>query len=222
MQRSRDTRRRILDAAERLFAREGFEATSLRQITAAARVNLAAVNYHFGSKDVLIREVLARRIGPVNRERLARLAACQARAGKRPPAVAEIIRAFVEPVLELRSDPEAGQAFARLMGRSFFEPNLQVRRVIVAQMREVARRFAAALQSALPELPEPELWWRMHFSLGALAHTLAGNIHLEMLSGGRCGSSDVSATTDRLVRYVAAGLEAPLAGRQRRSGTRKC
>jgi AcrR family transcriptional regulator len=220
--RPRDTRRRILDAAERLFAREGFEATSLRQITAAAHVNLAAVNYHFGSKDALIREVLARRIGPVNQERLARLAACEARAGERRPRVEEILRAFVEPVVELRADPEAGEAFARLMGRSFFEPNLQVRRVIVGQMREVARRFAAALRRALPELPETELWWRMHFSAGALAHTLAGNVHLETLSGGRCDPSDVRGTTERLVRYVAAGLKAPLPGREGRSGTRQC
>lgn len=222
MRKAEATRSRILDAAERLFARRGFEATSLRQITAAAHVNLAAVNYHFGAKDALIREVLARRIGPVNRERLARLEACAARAGKEPPRVEEIIRAFVEPVLELRAERDAGEAFARLMGRSFFEPNLQVRRVIIGQMREVARRFASALHRALPHLPEAELWWRMHFSAGVLAHTLAGNVHLETLSGGRCDLSDVSGTIERLVTFVAAGLQAPLPGRQPKSGKPKC
>ncbi|MCS6953149.1 MAG: TetR/AcrR family transcriptional regulator [Bryobacterales bacterium] len=222
MRSAEATRRRILDAAERLFARHGVEATSLRQITAAARVNLAAVNYHFGAKDALIREVLARRVGPVNQERLARLRACEARTGDQPPSVEEIVRAFVEPVLALRADPDAGQAFTLLMGRSFFEPNLQVRRVIIGQMREVARRFTAALRRALPHLPETELWWRMHFSAGVLAHTLAGNVHLETLSGGRCDTSDLPAVLERLVAFVTAGLKAPLPGPKQRSGKRKC
>ena len=61
-----ETRTRLLDSAEQLFAERGIDATSLRAITTAAGANLASVNYHFGSKDELFREVVSRRIGPVN------------------------------------------------------------------------------------------------------------------------------------------------------------
>src|SRR5512143_3976610 len=98
-----ETKDRILDAAERLFAEHGFDATSLRMITAAAGVNLAAVNYHFRSKDSLIEAVFGRRIGPVNKERLEMLTAAEKAAGSDPLSLEAVVRAFVEPVVRIRS-----------------------------------------------------------------------------------------------------------------------
>src|SRR5271166_1991773 len=95
------TKDRILDAAERLFARDGIEATSLRTITAEAGANLAAVNYHFQSKDALVKSVVARRVCPVNERRLALLDACEAAAGDGPLPVEQVLDAFLRPVMEL-------------------------------------------------------------------------------------------------------------------------
>lgn len=200
------TKEKILDAAERLFAEHGFDATSHRMITSAAGVNLAAVNYHFRSKEALLEAVVARRIGPLNRKRLELLDAFEA-AGN--PKLEDIIRAFVEPVLRLREDPSVrGTSLPKLLGRMYVEP--QAKQLFLEHMREVARRFTAAFRRALPELPQVELLWRMHFGVGVMAHTLAGTDHLRVLSGGLCDPSDVDGTTERMVAYLAGGLRAPV------------
>lgn len=210
-QTSVDTKEKLLDAAEQLFTKKGLASTSLREITSRAGVNLAAVNYHFGSKEALIRAVFERRIGPANRRRLVLLDACEAAAGPSPPRVEDLIRAFVEPVLHIQG---AGSDLRPLVGRMYVEPGENVQMVLRDQMREVARRFTEAFRRALPELPLPELLWRMHFSVGALLHTMAGHSHLQVLSGGLCDSSDVNGTIERLVRFLAAGLRAPVGERR--------
>jgi AcrR family transcriptional regulator len=206
-----DTKERILDAAERLFAEHGFAGTSLRVITAEAAVNLAAVNYHFHSKDALIEAVFARRAGPLNQKRLALLDACEAAAGDGPLPLEPVIHAIVRPIIELRRDADLGGVdLRRLMGRMYVEPGERVRKILLDQMREVARRFTLALRRALPEVPLVELIWRMHFGVGVMIHTLVGTYHLEVLSGGLCDPSDVDGTIERMVAFLAAGLRAPV------------
>jgi AcrR family transcriptional regulator len=158
------TRERILDEAERLFAERGFDATSLRAITAAAGVNLAAVNYHFGSKQGLLREAMRRRIEPVNAERLRRLDAAIERAGGGVPAVREIIDAFVRPAVEAFVDvePTCFMGMVRLLysgevGAEFFRD----------LFGPVVQRFAI-LQEALPGVSAAELSWRFHFMVGGM------------------------------------------------------
>jgi AcrR family transcriptional regulator len=199
-----DTKTRILDAAERLFAEHGIAETSLRAITAAAGANLAAVNYHFQSKDALVHAVYSRRLGPANRKRLEMLDAAEARAGAGAPPVEEIIDAFAAPFLR----EFVGTTFTTLMGRIHAEPGDLTLRVIGAEMGEIARRFGAALRRALPGLPEQDLFWRMHFAVGVLAHTLAGRRSLEILSQGKCAVGDVEAIRKRMVTFVCAGLRA--------------
>jgi len=201
------TKDRILDAAEALFSERGFEATSLRTITAAAEVNLAAVNYHFHSKDDLIRAVFARRIGPLNQKRLESLKACLDAAGDGPVALENVIRAFVEPVLLLRRDPQ-GAAVGRLFGRTYADPSGAARRTFFDLMKEVGRPFTEAFRRALPGLNQVDLLWKMHFSIGVMAHTLAGAEHLTVISGGLCDLADVEGTLDRIVAYIAAGMRA--------------
>ncbi|MBI4874211.1 MAG: TetR/AcrR family transcriptional regulator [Acidobacteria bacterium] len=199
-----DTKTRILEAAERLFAENGIAATSLRAITAAAGVNLAAVNYHFQSKEALVHAVYARRLEPVNRARLEMLDAQEARAGGGSPPLEEIMDAFVAPFLR----GFMGTPFTALMGRMYVEPGDFARRFLGVHMREVARRFGAALRRALPGLPEEEMFWRMHFAVGALAHTLAGGKLIEILSEGRCTLKDEERIRRRMVTFLCAGLRA--------------
>lgn len=209
------TKERILDSAEQLFAEHGFAATSLRMITAAARVNLAAVNYHFHSKEALIRAVFDRRLGPVNQERLQLLEACEARAGKSPPPLEEVLEAFFGPALRLgRGLAQRGINFRRLMGRMYSEAGEQFRSLLQEQFTDVAVRFRAALRRALSKLPPAELYWRIHFGIGAMAHTLAGVEYLQFVSEGQCDPSDVEGTVRRLVTFLAAGLRAPVSPRR--------
>jgi AcrR family transcriptional regulator len=195
-----DTKTRILDAAEKLFGIKGFEATSLRDITAEAQVNLAAVNYHFQSKDCLIDAVIARRIEPVNRKRMEMLEA----AG--PDAeLEEILRAFLAPLLE-----QELEGVVPLLGRMLSEPNQFVERVYKKHLVPVSRRFNEALGRALPDLPAAERLWRLYFSVGVMTHLLSWARVLPELSGGLCQLGDRRALVERVVAYSAAGFRAPV------------
>lgn len=202
-----NTKDRILNAAERLFARDGFEATSLRAITAEASVNLAAVNYHFQSKEALVQAVIGRRMGPVNARRLTLLDAYEADAGGAPVPFEKIMDAFLRPVLEI----VAGHAreFAPLVGRLYTEPGDFSERLFKDQFQALAQRFIPAFQHALPDLPPTELYWRLHFSIGALTHTMGAPRMLRVFSGGLCDPSDADGTLAHMKTFVLAGLAAP-------------
>ena len=202
------TKDRILDAAERLFARDGFEATSLRAITAEAQVNLAAVNYHFQSKDALVQAVIGRRMGPLNAQRLALLDAYEAQAGDAPVPLDQIMDAFLRPIVELVGSH--AREFVPLLGRLYTEPGDFAVQLFKDQFERLAQRFVAALRLTLPELPIDELSWRLHFSVGALAHTMAASQLLALVSEGRCNILDAEATLARLKAFVIAGLAAPV------------
>jgi AcrR family transcriptional regulator len=203
-----DTKERILDAAERLFAERGISGTSLRAVTRVAAVNLAAVHYHFGSKEALCQAVLARRIHPLNVERIERLREIEARANGRP-SVEAIVEAFIAPVLLLKRDlGERGAVWSTLMGRLYSEPVELVAPLLRAQFEELGRRFLAALCRALPELPPNEVFQRFQLSVGVLAHTLSNLQRIEVLPeyGGAEPDDQLLA---RLCRFVNAGLQAP-------------
>jgi len=209
MMRAQATKGRILDAAERLFAERGFDRTSLRAITSQAGVNLAAVNYHFGTKDELMHAVFARRLAPLNARRLAMLDACEAEAGDGPPAVEGVVRAFVEPIVLVGS--AAGlPGLPGLLGRLYSDPSPRVQGIFLSELGETARRFSAAMQRALPTIPAAEVYWRMGFSIGAMAHTLAASWIVEQLSGGLCNPSDRDRTLQHLIAFITAGLNAPV------------
>ena len=193
-----DTKTKILDVAEKLFGQNGFEATSLRDITSLADVNLAAVNYHFQSKDSLIDAVIARRIEPVNRRRLEMLEA----AGPHP-TVEQVVEAFAGPVIETDLSP-----IIPLMGRVFSTPDQFIVRVFRKHMVAIAQTFGDALGKALPGLSQAERTWRQHFMGGAMAHVLSWAQLLPEITGGVCDPSDRKAMTDRFVRFVAAGFRA--------------
>jgi AcrR family transcriptional regulator len=205
-----ETRTRILDAAEELFMQHGFEGTSMRQLTARAGVNLAAVNYHFGSKDALIEAVFKRRLDPMNAERVAALDALE----KDGTALAsvDIIRAFVVPSLRLIEDAKGGgRNFIRLLGRTYTEPAKAVRALIGQMYAPTMERYKRALERALPQMPPDELVWRMHFMFGTLAYTLAATDTVQLIAGCKPEDRyDARLLEERLTAFLAAGLHAPL------------
>lgn len=207
------TKERILEAAEALFMAHGYEATSLRAITAAAEANLAAVNYHFGSKEELFEAVLTRRLDPMNQRRVSLLTELESYAGSAPVPCERILSALLVPALELARDRERGGGnFLRLLGRAYADPAPFIRRFLSAQYAEMIGRFKAAFGRALPQLPPRELSWRLHFLMGALSYTLAGTDALKLIAeiapGDRGGSDELLLA--RLAPFLLAGLTAPL------------
>jgi len=206
------TKERILDAAEALFMEHGFEATGLRQITTAADVNLAAVNYHFGSKEDLFEAVLTRRLDPMNQERVALLDALEHDARGKPLTCEAIIGAMFIPALKLARDrARGGKNFLRLIGRAYADPAPFIRQFLSTQYAPMITRFKAAFARTLPHLPAKELSWRLHFLMGALSYTLAGTDVLKLISALTPASADNDELLlKRLGPFLVAGLKAPL------------
>jgi AcrR family transcriptional regulator len=206
---------RILDAAERLFAQNGFAGTSLRDITAAAGANVAAVNYHFGSKEEMLRAVLTRIVEPANRARLELLERAEADAAPGPPDVEAILRAFIGPDLRaIRDLGERGVVINRLIGRSYTEPTDLVRRMIQEQFGELGFRFHQVLCRALPHVPADEVAWRLSAVVAVITAMLADagtDGTMSMLD-----RDDLDKTLRRMIAFLAPGMRAPASTRRRR------
>ena len=193
------TRQRILDTAERLFADQGFHATTLRQITSEAGVNLAAVNYHHGSKDALILAVFQRRLDDLNSERLARLDRAVAAAD--PPELEGVLEAFIYPALLLSSNSAGdGGRFMRLLMRAWSENASQLHGKIARQYSHVMRAFADAVGRALGTRPV-DLRRQLDFLIGALTYTMA-----------ETRAEQVEETAAALIRFACAGLRESVSG----------
>ncbi|AKS42279.1 TetR/AcrR family transcriptional regulator [Wenzhouxiangella marina] len=194
MKEAPNTCDRLLDAAERLFAEAGFHATSLRQITQAAGVNLAAVNYHFGSKQALIVAVFRRRLDALNAARLARLDEALNTASD--DTLEAVLDAFVTPAMAwTHGRAEEGHRFMRILMRAFADQDEQLHRDLSAEYAHVMRRFAEAIARALPDAAPDTIRRQLDFIVGALTHTMAES----RLQDGPAIAAD-------LVRFAAAGL----------------
>lgn len=202
-----DTKDRILDAAERLFAANGFRGTSIKQLAREARVNQAAMNYHFGSKAGLIEKVIERRANPLNRQRKERLEAV--RQGCRP-RVKEVLRAFIEPTFTQISPLAERKYFLALAGRAFFEPDSVTRQILEEQFRPTFLLLRDVMHEALPDLPPEVLLRRLHFAMGAMAQCL------HMCSTGFAFSdlappaNDLKTALASLLAFATSGLCAPV------------
>jgi len=206
---SADTKTRILDAAERLFVEHGFEATSLRQLTAAAGVNLAAVNYHFGSKEELFQAVLTRRLDPMNQERIELLQKLEREAPGKALSCEKVLFAMLIPALRLaRDERRGGKNFLRLLGRAYADPAPFIRHFLSQQYAGMIGRYKEAFLRALPQLSRQELTWRLHFVMGALSYTLAGTDALKLFAQVTETDND-ELLLQRLAPFLVAGLKAP-------------
>ena len=213
--RSVDTRERILDAAERLFMAHGYEGTSMRQITGEAAVNLAAVNYHFGSKESLMQEVFRRRLDWLNDERLRVLDAMDGAAAGKPLKPSQIVDGFFGTLLRLADDDQRGGiVFLRLLGRTHTEPSEFIRAFLADEYAGVMERYQQALFRALPDVPRAEIVWRFHFMLGATSYAIAGTDALRLVADWKIEEADMVDRNDRLVprlmSFLLGGLRAPL------------
>lgn len=167
------TKERILEVAERLFAERGLDGTSMRDITDAAGVNLASVNYHFGSKDGLIAAVFDRHLTPLNEARMAMLDAVEAAAGDGTPALEPVLEAFIRPAVVCVLAPLGeGAPFLRLMGRCLNEPPTYAEKHVYPHFEKLIARLNTAVARAVPELTREEVFWRMAFLAGALHYAL--------------------------------------------------
>lgn len=203
------TKDRILAAAEELFARTGVARTSLRAITALARVNLAAVNYHFGSKEGLVEEVYRRRLEPLNRARLANLEQLERR--RRKPTLEEILEAFMSPVASLARDPaQGGPTVMRLLGQTHAEAEAPYKSYFAGEYKRVLDRYHAALCRVLPGIPAADVRWRLQFLVGALTYPVAERQLVELVSGESMSPDNVSHVVHRLLPFVTAGFRAPV------------
>jgi AcrR family transcriptional regulator len=199
------TRAAILNAAERLYADRGFGDVTLRDIVAAADVNLAAVNYHFGSKDELIAELYVTRSLATNRERLNELKAAEAAGGGRA-GIDAVLRALVGPPLRgcLGPDRQRSDA-ARFMIRASIEAVPAIRKI---RNREIdhLKRFAAAMRRSLPGHSDVDIYWGLHFALAMAHQTIRDGERLTKLSNGQCDLDDVGGIIERIVAVCVPGL----------------
>ena len=198
------TKDRILSAAEALFARQGFAATSLRQVTSRADVNIAAVNYHFGSKENLVNEVFRRRMDQMSEERLAALkVACCERPGELEPVLA----AFVEPALAMAQDRHGGADFVRVIARAYAKSNDGLRKFLSDRYGHVLREFAKAITGCVEGLGKEELYWRLDFLAGALVYAMS-DFGLIKRPSGTSESSHRQRAAAALIRFASAGFKA--------------
>jgi AcrR family transcriptional regulator len=162
-----ETKEKILDTAERLFGECGYSATSLRHIIAEAKVNLAAVHYHFGSKQDLLDQVILRKAGPLNEQRMRLLDQFEAQAAPGSASLEEILEAFVTPAILMERSP----AFLKLVARMHMDEGIGLE-FAERHFSPLIDRFLSALNRALPAMSERELLWKAHFAIGAMARTL--------------------------------------------------
>lgn len=219
--RSAVTRERILDAAELLFAAKGFHAVSVRDITGAAAVDVALVNYHFGSKQQLFESVFMRRAEILNVERLRKLEMVLDRAYPKAPSIESIIDAFTHPLLDRSNRGSAGwkawfaiiaqvnnsKDLGSLIMTRFFDP--------------VVQSFIRALQLAMPNCDKRDLYWSYHFLSGALTLTFAETGRIDNLSQGICRAADLDSVHERLVPFISAGFRAVCEKTKKKSRKRK-
>jgi len=204
-----DARAKILEAAGRLFSEEGYERTSSRAITRAANVNVASVNYYFGSKEGLILEFIRERLEPMARQRFDMLDEVRRKHGKGPLPLERIVEAFLRPLFHMKH-PAYGDGAPRLqlIGRLYSEMPKLMDEGFKTHFRPTIEIFVKAMGETLPGIPEEELYWRTHFVLSMALGSIRKRHRLSMISGGRCDPEDGEGTLRRMVVFACAGLSA--------------
>jgi AcrR family transcriptional regulator len=207
------TKDKILDAAENFFADKGFNGTSLREITSQAEVNLAAVNYHFGSKKELIKAVMSRYMNE-----LAPKLECSLQTlcdSSDDISLEEVFTAFVQPLLWLNEFKENGTStFLQLLGRGYTDSQGFLRWFLTTQYPNVISNFVSAVKKAYPELSAEEMFWRLHFTMGTVVFTMSSSDALiDIATNDFDEKIDISAVIQKVIPYVSAGVGAPVVNR---------
>jgi AcrR family transcriptional regulator len=200
------TRDRILRTAERLFAERGFNGVSVRELAAAAQVNIASIGYHFENKEGLLSEVYRRHCEPMIQERLRGLEASARLRGK--AKIAAIIEAFVRPALR-QVEVEDGETFIRLRAVLSGENSELLEKLVAENFDQSSTAFIDELCRCLPHLSRTDVCWRFHFLLGTIYYTAAGPHRITAFSHGRCDPSDTEEVIMELVPIMTRAFQAP-------------
>jgi AcrR family transcriptional regulator len=207
--RPSDTRERLLDAAERLFAEHGFNGVSTREITLAAGANSAAMHYHFGTKEAVIREVFERRLGPINAERERLME--EGLAASDPPDIGRILRAFIGPTLSIGNS--VGERYFKILAaRSSMDPSSEIRNTVFNFYDSVGRKFVEAVSRACPHLSREDLFWRLACVYGAMLYVRGDNGRLQKIMGDDLSFGSADDALRHLIPFLAAGLAMPPIG----------
>ena len=206
---SGSTRERILHTAARLFSEGGFDNISLRDITTDADVNIAAVNYHFGSKVGLLNVVFEHYATPVNAARMELLDECDRRRGDNPPAVEDILWALLSPAFHAPASGDEGRYFRRMLGRMSSSANPDVRRILFSTFDTVAARFVDMMARACPDLPKEELFWRLTCVYGSMMYAQADNGRIRTLAGDSFDSTKMDDALKYMIPFLTAGFTLP-------------
>jgi AcrR family transcriptional regulator len=204
-----NTKTRIMNTAEKLFAVHGFQRTTIKHLADEAQVNLAAVNYHFGSKMGLIEALIRTRLGPTIARQIKLLNYVRQRAEEksRPPRVREVVKAFIEPVFEKsRSMPDKNR-FMALEGRALWEPNTKIRNVFISLFVQSFSVFQETMSQALPDVPKEDLLWRLHFATGAMSHCMRMCSLRHSAQQSPSYEKDMDLIVTSLVDFIAAGVK---------------
>ncbi len=206
-----DTRLRIMEATTRLCAEHGIQATSLRAITAEAGVNLAAVNYHYGSKDNLIAEVLIELVRPINLGRYALLDAYEKEAAPGAICIEKVLEALYRPCFEHFGRDDESRSKLKLLGRSLHETGEFTQILAEREWQPLVGRFHGAMRQALPGTDDEILLWHFHFSIGAMIHAASQyQMFCSLCSGIEKLDYDSEVIIGMLVRHNAAGFRSSL------------
>ena len=201
---------RILDAAEKLFAAHGFDGVSLRQLTIEAGANVASVNYHFGDKQSLYTEMIARRIRPLNAARLAALEKAEAASSGLPAPLDTVFEILARPLFELSQDTVGGGSdFIRILGRSLAEPVPFMDALVASEFQPTLGRFGQAVRRNVPRLSPEDFLWRFSFVVGAMQHTFSTLHCMSKLTRGICRDHDHEGALRHFLDFAVAAFAAP-------------
>jgi AcrR family transcriptional regulator len=204
-----DTKTKILNAAEQLFAERGYAETSLRLITSQAEVNLASVNYHFGSKKELIQAVLARYLDVFAPQLTIAIDNLNNRGQQYNQT--DVFSCLMEPLLQLNAFRHRGTAiFLQLLGRGYIETQGHLRWFMTTHYGEIMASFNDAVHQANPHLSKAEVFWRLHFTLGTVVFTMASSNALSDIAKSDFNQDvDIENLIKRVIPFISAGVSAP-------------
>jgi AcrR family transcriptional regulator len=205
---SKSPKQALLDVAETLYAENGFDGVSLRELTKRTKTNLGSVNYYFGSKEKLLAEVVSRRLQPINARRLQMLETALAKAGENPPKLEEVLDAFVRPLFEATGDPQQRESLRRMIVRVFMAADSALAPWFESQILPMGRQFGAAVAKARPNLLPRQVAVGLFFYAGAMINMLASRRRLEPISAVIGGIPNDEEILQELVRYGVAGFDA--------------
>ena len=212
--KDKKTYEKLMDCAEKIFAEKGYDKASVREITAAANVNLASIHYHFGSKENLLQELLNRKLEWLNQQRLIALKTLESKSKNKPLKPSQILEAFFGTLLDMLDEKNyGGEMFLRLLGRSSLEPNCLISSISTGKSNAVTEKFRDALFKALPNVPKNEIVWRFHFMVGATSYAISGSgLNKLFVTAEVSEETSVSKRLlkKRLMSFLLGGLRSPM------------